>query len=108
MLITLFDKDHDFFDSFKIASENLAESNITPKEFRDFSRTDIEKYYLDHVKNPPDAFKVINAQPFFAMLMMFLFLCNLGFTRKQDIIDPMAPMSQLFLESLKKMIKEQK
>lgn len=106
MLITLFDKKLDFFDSFKIASDNLAESNITPKEFRDFSRKDIEKYYLDHIKNPPEEFKEINSQPLFAMLMMFLFLCNLGFTRKQDIIDPMAPMSQLFLESLKKMIKK--
>lgn len=109
MLITLFEKNLDFFDSFKIAKSTLAESNITPKEFRDFSRAEIEKYFLDHQRNPPEEFKnFVNSYPFFSFLMKFLFLCHLGYTRNQDIIDPMGPMSQLFLDDLKKIIKENK
>ena len=105
MLIDLFDKEHDFFDSFKIAKETLAKSDISPIEFRNFTRLDIENYFLDHLENPPDDFKnVVQSDPLFPLLMMFLFLCNLGFTRHQDIIDPMAPMSSQFLETVKKMI----
>lgn len=105
MLIDIFDHDLNFFESFKIARSTLDESNITPLEFRDWNRLDIEKYFLEHLSNPPEGFanKAFQEYPLFRLLMMFLFLCNLGYTRKQDIIDPASPMSSLFLETLKKM-----
>ncbi len=101
MLIDVFDRDLDFFESFKIARSTLDESNITPLEFREWNRLDIEKYFLDHISNPPDGLKNVVKYPLFKLLMMFLFLCNLGYTRKQDIIDPASPMSSLFLSLLK-------
>ena len=68
MLIDLFDKEHDFFDSFKIAKETLAKSDISPLEFRNFTRLDIENYFLDNLENPPDDFKnVVQSDPLFPL-----------------------------------------
>ena len=104
MLIDIFDKEQDFYESFKLARSTLNESNITPVEFREWSRVEIEEYFLDHLSNPPNGLRtVVQKSSLFRLLMMFLFLCNLGYTRKQDIIDPLAPMSVLFLDELKKM-----
>lgn len=109
MLINIFEPKLDFYESFKLARNRLDESNITPLEFREFSRIDIEKYFLDHLANPPKGFKdAIQDNRVLQVLMMFLFMCNLGYTRKQDIIDPSAPMSIMFVETLKTIIEEKK
>ena len=109
MLLNIFEPKYDFYESFKLARNRLDESNITPLEFREFSRIDIERYFLDHLANPPNGFKdVVLSNRVLQVLMMFLFLCNLGFTRRQDIIDPSGPMSVLFLETLKTIIEEKK
>ena len=107
MLLNIFEPKHDFYESFKIAKSRLDESNITPLEFREFSRIEIEHYFLDHLANPPNSLgNLVQENKILQLLMMFLFLCNLGFTRKQDIIDPSAPMSTMFIESLKKIVNQ--
>jgi hypothetical protein len=106
-IIGLFDDKHDFYEVLKILQTTLSDSNLSPVEFREFTRIDIEKSFLENLANPPDELKdVVQTKPLLQLLMMFLFLCNLGFTRKEDIIDPLAPMSMMFLDSLKKMIKK--
>lgn len=109
MLLNIFEPKLDFYEAYKQTRSRLDESNITPLEFREFSRIDIEKYFLDHLANPPSGFKnVVLSNRELQVLMMFLFLCNLGFTRRQDIIDPSAPMSIMFVETLKTIIEEKK
>ena len=109
MLIDIFDREHDFYEAFKLARGTLDESNITPLEFREWNRVDIEQYFLDHLANPPNGLReVVQGNNLLQLIMMFLFLCHLGYTRDQDIIDPLAPMSTLFLDSLKKIMKETK
>lgn len=102
MLINLFDKNLDFFESFDVARKTLAKSNTSSIEFHDYSRSEIENFFLSQQRNPPKEFSTVQ-KPLFHLLMMFLFLCHLGYTRKQDVIDPMGPMSQLFLDTIKKM-----
>jgi hypothetical protein len=107
VLIDIFDKEHDFYEILKLNMDRLSESNIDAQEFRSFSREEIEKFFLDNMANPPAEYKdLINSNPLLQLLLMFLFLCNLGFTRKWDVVDPIAPLSMRFLELLKKFAKE--
>ena len=47
---------------------------------------------------------VIFSNQLLQLLVMFLFLCYLGFTRKWDVIDPLTPLSNAFIDLLKQMI----
>lgn len=107
MLLNIFDKNLDVLESFKIAMETIEHDKYTALEYRELSRTDMENVILNKLNHPPKSFKnAVQSNKLFPLLMMFLFLCNFGYTRKQDIIDPMAPMSRQFLEIIKEMIEE--
>lgn len=109
LLIDLFDNDHDYYDILALNKNRLNESQINAVDFREFTREEIEQFFLDNLQHSPEEYKDLFVKPeneLLNLLLMFLFLCNIGFTRKWEIVDPIAPVSMKFLQLLKEIIKK--